>query len=255
MKKGNFGKQTVTLLVILSVLQRVLSGEAEVSESHMTKTHQEEVGGEHLLINNTIELLATTGRMGTPGYLVLICGKDRLSNNHCPEIAELFSVITKQYPGIKSNTIYYDLNEGEIEILQYFNVESIPHIMFIKDRRIWYYREKNYTNYNVARFANHFAHNPDYLWRSFPTEPRTRMQGMMEGIWNTFDRVYLISGGNIWVIRAFNAIFIGIGLLFAYALIVIGYEMITGKVYEDLDKDKKAQNAPDNPNSLKVKRE
>ena len=249
------------LMALACVCSVGLSHPAEDNNHPQMEIKDEEekdtrTGTKHVDVMSVNEFLSLTGQMGTPGYIILICGVDNKQKNYCPEVTDLFTNLTIEYPFLEAQTVYYDLNEGDISIVEWFEIERIPFIMFIKDRRVFYYREANYTNYNVALFVKHFSHHPDYLYRSFPTAPRSTWTKMLEGLHRVLDRVYLLTRGNIWGIRVFYAAFVGIGLLFLYAFVMIGYEMLTGKLYDHMDKkEKQTKGKPESIDDLKVKRE
>jgi hypothetical protein len=214
------------------------------------------------------ELMETSGREGHSGSVILVCGKDSKMENHCENITLAFKQFKTWFPEFKQQFIYYDLNHADFRIMGYFDIERIPHIMYIKDRRIYTYRYKTFSINSLASFIKFFEDNPDAMWRHFPTKPRSKLDYWMEGLYRLEDRIYILSNGMTWAINAVYAVFGVLFCMLLYGIFMFFKEVLTGKVYEHLtpdgdkpssqdphNSDPSSQSKPQNSEDLKVKRE
>lgn len=190
-------------------------------------------GGRYYEITNFLELMGTLGQTGTPGYILMICGFDPKKPNNCGQVLEHFQNLTLQFPIIKSDVIFYNLSVADLEVTKHFYVNNIPQIIFVKDRRVWYYEDHEYSNAAVAQFAYFFTRRPDHFYRDFPDKPRTYWRDMINGLWRINDKVKVMTKGNKYALGVMYTIFGGVAFMFLIAIGLTIDEVFTGRWYRN----------------------
>ena len=199
------------------------------------------------------ELMSTIRQTGTPGYAVMFCGDQRNKTSVCKDIKSLFQQAGNDFPKLEQELLYYDLNEGDLEVLSWFEISTNPCVIFVKDGRYFYYRMRDYSNNLLALFVARHAADGSYVWRSLPTKRLTKWDRMLEGLWRTHDRLYVLMGGYSWAMNAMYFFICCLVAIFLVGIFYMGVEAFTGRVYRNIGDDGKL--APVDSESLKVKRE
>lgn len=226
------------LLIVGLNTQEVLNHELVKEEDPSEESLEEMVKNSKVMeIDSFDELMQVSGQVGTEGTVILICGKDTKMENNCENITLAFKQFQAVFPEFKQEFIYYDLNKADFRITGYFDIERIPHIMFIKDRRIYTYRYKAFSLNHLASFLKFFNDNPDAMWRHFPTQLRSKVDYFVEGLYRLQDRIYLISNGMTWAIYSVYMVFICLFFMLLYGILVFCRDAITGRLYAHLDPD------------------
>lgn len=217
--------------VWLAICSRVLTDQdsPEDQQDFETTRGKATSSSNVLEINDLDELMTRVGQTGTLGSVVMICGKDLKMENHCKGITEAFKSFHEVYPHFKQEFIYYNLNKGDLRISRYFDVERIPHIMFIKDRRIYTYRHKTFSIKSLASFIHYFENNPNVMWREFPTRQRTTVDYYVEALYRLQDRIYLLCKGAAWAIYCVYAVCGVLFLMFICGVSILFYELLIGR--------------------------
>lgn len=184
------------------------------------------------------ELLSITGQRDTPGYIVLFCGEEREGKNPCKEILEVFKAIRYYATDLKQEYIYYNLNKGDLQIAKYFDIDRVPHILFIKNRRVYTYGHHEFSMNALASFVQYLERHPDYMWRHFPVRERTKIDWLMEGLYRMMDKIESMTIDMPLVRNIFYLLIASLGLMFAYGIAMFFYELITGNIYKRLGENK-----------------
>lgn len=155
------------------------------------------------------------------GSVVLFCGKDYQSKqpSPCPKLYEVFRLIAPQLLQYGINPVYYDLNAGDTEVLQYFNPERLPYIIYTRKGKYWIFMSNSLSPDLLAKFISFSEDYSDVLWRPFPKSKPTALESMLESVNRFDDKLFLLTRNAKWVYRMVRWCFVGLGLMFLYALV------------------------------------
>jgi hypothetical protein len=181
------------------------------------------------------EFMNIAGQEGTNGTVTLICGIDSKMENNCKNITLAYKQFQEVFPEFNQEFLFYDLNKADFRITGYFDIERIPHIMLIKDRRVYIYRYKTFSMTHLASFLKFFEENPDAMWRHFPTQQRSKVDYFVEGLYRLQDRIYLIANGMTWAIYSVYAVFVCLLLMLIFGILIFLRDAASGRLYAHLE--------------------
>jgi hypothetical protein len=174
-----------------------------------------------IVVTEIEQLMQAVHSAPESGSVVLFCGKDLKAQGEspCPKLYEVFGLIGPQLKKHEINPVYYDLNVGDPEILEYFNPERVPYIIYTRSGKYWIFMGNSLSPELLAKFISFSEANSDVLWRPFPKSKPSSFTSMLESVNRFDDKLFLLTRNAPWVYRLVRWCFVGLGLMFLYALV------------------------------------